>query len=271
MGKFDGVLLASDYDDTLYGTTLTVTPKTKEAIAYFQSEGGKFTIATGRAYPTFTPQIGREHLILNAPVVLSNGAAVFDYEAGKYLRQTHLRPEAREDMQELSDLFPALGLEFYHNEDIFILRPNRFTDSHMKRVEVPWKEIERADQVETPYVKLIIEAPHEDLLQAQAHVLAKWPEHYEAIFSNVHLLEITLKGATKGGMVAWLAEYLHILPQNLYCVGDSPNDLSMLKVSAVPYAPANCTQDLKDFGAVILPDRDNDPIAALIEDLDKRY
>ena len=37
--------------------------------------GGYFSIATGRAHRTFTPQIEKEGLVFNAPVVLSNGAA----------------------------------------------------------------------------------------------------------------------------------------------------------------------------------------------------
>ena len=46
MGKFDGVLLVSDFDDTLYGTDLTVSRENVEAIAYFTAEGGRFTVAT---------------------------------------------------------------------------------------------------------------------------------------------------------------------------------------------------------------------------------
>ena len=49
MGKFDGVLLVSDYDDTLYDHNLTVNDRNHRAIEYFLEQGGRFTIATGRA------------------------------------------------------------------------------------------------------------------------------------------------------------------------------------------------------------------------------
>ena len=55
MGKFDGVLLVSDFDDTLYGLDLRVCPRNIEALNYFIAQGGRFTVATGRAHTTFAP------------------------------------------------------------------------------------------------------------------------------------------------------------------------------------------------------------------------
>ena len=55
MGKFDGVLFFSDYDDTLYNSRRTVSPENHAAIRYFMEEGGRFSVATGRAHRTFTP------------------------------------------------------------------------------------------------------------------------------------------------------------------------------------------------------------------------
>ena len=55
MGKFDGVLLVSDFDDTLYGANRRIPPRNLEALHYFVSQGGRFTVATGRAHRTFAP------------------------------------------------------------------------------------------------------------------------------------------------------------------------------------------------------------------------
>ena len=62
MGKFTGLLLASDYDNTLTYTEEAlrlcqpmppVPDANQEAIRYFMSEGGIFSVATGRAKPAF--------------------------------------------------------------------------------------------------------------------------------------------------------------------------------------------------------------------------
>ncbi len=85
------------------------------------------------------------------------------------------------------------------------------------------------------------------------------------------MLELTGKGTTKGGMVLTLAKRLGIRRENIYCVGDNQNDLPMLAVSNLPYAPGDCAQEVKDWGARLLPPSEEGSIAALIEDLDKRY
>ena len=46
MGKFDGVLLVSDYDDTFLATNHKVPQRNYRALEYFQREGGLFRVET---------------------------------------------------------------------------------------------------------------------------------------------------------------------------------------------------------------------------------
>ena len=109
------------------------------------------------------------------------------------------------------------------------------------------------------------------LQQIQAELLATWGDLYEVTFSNPVLLEVTAKGANKGTSVQRLAQHLGVQGENLYCVGNGLNDLPMLEVAAVPFAPADCYAELKDWGAVILPPSSEHCIASLIEHLEARY
>ena len=94
---------------------------------------------------------------------------------------------------------------------------------------------------------------------------------YEAIFSNPYYLEITKKGSTKGGMVDHLVSLLGIDPGKVYCVGDNQNDIPMLSVSAIPFAPANCAQEVKDWGATVIRSCQEDCVAQIVSILDMRY
>ena len=77
MGKFEKVLIASDFDGTLKNDDGIITDDVRSAIAYFISEGGYFTVCTGRTYQGF-------HLYdpsyINAPVLLTNGSMAYEYE-----------------------------------------------------------------------------------------------------------------------------------------------------------------------------------------------
>lgn len=114
MGKFSGVLLASDFDDTLVPTSalraqgLSVqgtSPENCAALTYFTENGGRFTISTGRSAATFAPYAAQ--LPLNAPAVVSGGGALYDYSTGRYCMMTHLPPCAAADLSVLAERFPA--------------------------------------------------------------------------------------------------------------------------------------------------------------------
>ncbi len=48
--KFDGYVIYSDLDGTLLNNNKEVSDENKEFINYFIENGGKFSIATGRAF-----------------------------------------------------------------------------------------------------------------------------------------------------------------------------------------------------------------------------
>lgn len=270
MGKFDGVLFFTDYDDTLYNSHLTVSQENKAAIRYFMDHGGRFSIATGRAHRTFTPQIQREGLAFNAPVVLSNGAAIYDYAADRYLVRTQLDEHAPARMDALCRNFPDLAFEAYHGDEIYVHNPNAVTMKHLERVAVPYTVCPIA-QMPTPWNKVIIEQDEPMLRQVRDHILQHWDGLCEAIFSNRYLLEVTQKGSNKGAMVAQVARLLHIPPERVYCIGDNQNDLPMLALSAIPFAPANCAPQVRDWGARILGHCDDHAVAQAIALLDELY
>lgn len=268
MGKFDRVLLASDFDDTLYNSRLEVSAENVAAIEYFIREGGYFTVATGRAHRTFSPYV---HLApINAPVILSNGALLYDYSTDQVVCELPLPPQAAEDLAVLSAEMPSIGMETYHGDDVYIHHPNAFTDRHVKRVGTTWTPCDLAD-MPTPWSKAVIQDEYVTLLEAQKFLLDRWGDRYEVIFSSNALLEITARGATKGGMVARLAERLGISRQHVYCAGDEANDLSMLTWAAEGFAPANCVPAVRACGATIVADADHDTLADIVSRLDKMY
>ena len=270
MGKFSGVLFYTDYDDTLYNSSHTVSPENRAAIRYFMERGGRFSVATGRAHRTFTPQIAKEELELNAPVVLSNGAMLYDYQADRCLAESHLDGDAPERLAQLCREFPDLGFEAYHGEDIYVHNPNAVTREHLSRVGGA-QILAPIGEMPTPWSKVILQQDQLYLEEVQAHLLSLWGDQCEAIFSNRYLLEVTAKGCNKGAMVEKVAGLLYVRRENLYCIGDNENDIPMLALAAIPFAPANCAREVRDWGARLLGSCDEHAVAQAIEILDGVY
>ena len=184
MGKFDGVLLYTDYDDTLYNHHRTVSEENHRAIRYFMAEGGRFSIATGRAKRTFAPQIAKEHLEFNAPVVVGNGAGIYDFHADRYVLRTQLGQDAPRHMDQLCSCYPGLSFEAYHGDDIYVHHPNPVTLRHLERVGVPYREC-AMEEMPTPWTKAIFQQQHDVLLRVQRPLRPFHPLHHQKEIQHI--------------------------------------------------------------------------------------
>lgn len=281
MGKFTGLLLASDYDNTLTYTEEAlrlcqpmppVPDANQEAIRYFMSEGGIFSVATGRAKPAFE-RVAAD-VPMNGPTILFNGAAIYDFPAGKYLCEAFLPDEAKDCIQQVIGALPFSAVELYHdNNDIHALQPNDVTRRHLHITHSPTVFVDSMTEVPSPISKALFSTEPEnqpallDFLRAQP-----WYDRYEIVASSSSLVELTAKGANKGGMVRRLAELLGIRQENVACVGDHANDISMLNWAGMAFAPANALPQVLALPQVYrLPDCRDNAIAALIQVLDEKY
>ena len=280
MGKFDGVLLASDFDNTLLytedslraGAPVPPLPeRNREALEYFMTHGGRFAIATGRALPAFLRHAG--DVPMNAPGVVCNGAAIYDFEKGEYLDAALLDDQARQRGQAVLDRFPGVAVEAYHIDNIIhVVHPNSISRQHEHMTHVSLTEAPSLPEVPLPLGKLLFEADHETLENVLSFLTAQgWAEDYELIFSVSHLLEMTIKGASKGGMIRRLAARLGISMDHVYCAGDEANDLSMLRAANQGFAPANASAAVRESGVTVVCDAREGAIADIVEILDRKY
>lgn len=281
MGKFTGLLLASDYDNTLTYTEEAlrlcrpmppVSDANQAAIRYFMAEGGIFSVATGRAKPAF--EAVADGVPMNGPTILFNGAAIYDFSAGKYLCEAFLPETARGHIAQTIRDLPFAAVELYHdNNDIHALQPNDVTRRHLHVTHSPTVIVDSMEQVPSPISKALFSTEPEDQAALMAYLRAQsWFGSYEIVSSSASLVELTAKGANKGGMVRRLAELLHIPQANVACVGDHANDISMLTWAGMAFAPANALPEVRALPCVrTLPDCRESAIAALIALLDEKY
>ena len=281
MGKFDGLLLVSDFDNTLVYTEEAlrlcvdmppVSDVNRAAVEHFMAEGGIFSIATGRAKPAFETVV--DGIPMNGPTVLFNGAAIYDFRQRRYLVTAFLPDTVRKHITQVVTALPEVAAELYHDDNtIHALNANDVTRRHMHVTHSPSIEVDSIEQVPSPISKTLFSTEEEHLDTLLAYLKAQpWYDDYEVVPSAVTLVELTAKGANKGGMVQRMAALLGIQQENVLCVGDHANDISMLTWAGEGYAPANAIPLVLDTpGVRRLPDCRDDAIAALIDSLDKRY
>ena len=280
MGRCDGVLLASDFDNTLIYTedalrsdepVPPLSRENREALEWFMAEGGRFAIATGRALAALVKYV--DQVPMNAPGVVCNGAALYDFARGEYLEMAMLDGDVRERGQAVLEKFPSAAVEAYHIDNVIhAVHPNAITRQHEHLTKVAVEERPSLPEVPLPLGKLLFEDDHAVLEEIKRFLTEQgWSGDYELIFFGQNLLELTARGANKGGMVRRLAARLGISPEHVYCVGDEANDIPMLTAAAEGFAPANCVSLVRDCGATIVADARESALADVVRRLAEKY
>ena len=255
MGKFTGWLLVADFDDTLRpeGEHGAVPEENRRAAEEFMAEGGLFTIATGRDPRSFLHI--RPHLTLNAPAILSNGAVIFDGETMESVYESFLPFSCRGDLRQVLEAFPALGMEIHRGADVCVCRRSEGVEVHLRQMGAEFREAEM-ERVMFPWTKVVLAGEtlaHRE--SALAHTVTDWirerfPGKYEAEPSG-SLVDVVAAGSDKGTGVRRLAELLDIAPEKVACVGDSWNDLPMLRAAGRAFAPADALGEIRSEPGVV--------------------
>lgn len=276
MGSFDGVLLVSDFDNTLLytdaalqgeGACPPMSTRNVENIRRFMAEGGRFAVATGRAMGAYLPYDAM--VPTNAPAIVDNGGAIYDYEAARYLLSSTLSGQVLTHLEAILGRWPGVALELYHPEGpLQVFQPTQWNLRHAQLTGLRYHEVADIgpETVPLPLSKVLLVAEQETL-QAICDFAAQadWGAQYELIFSSDHLLEMTARGANKGAMVLRLKELLGC--HTLLCAGDHKNDLPMLRVADRAFCPANAVPEVLESGCQVVCHALEGAVGEIIEGL----
>ena len=266
MGIFDGILICTDLDGTLYKNDKSVSTENLRAIEFFKEQGGYFTFITGRM-----PYYAGKALGLiqpNAPFGCINGGGLYDHVKKDYVWSTELDREAFTLVEHIEKLFPEVGIQASSLYHTFFYRFNDAMVNFRARAELPDLRSHYRDITE-PIGKVFFATFSEEEIRAierelRAHPLA---DKFEFIRSERSLFEILPKGVDKGLSITKLAEYLKIDIKKTIAVGDYNNDVPMLKAAGLGVAVSNACREALDAADLVTVSNEEDAIARIIYDL----
>lgn len=268
MKKFEGILLCTDLDGTLYSSDKSVSQKNLDAIEYFKSEGGLFTFITGRV-PLISKDICRITKP-NAPFGCSNGGAIYDHVRDQYLWYLTLDRDAMELVRAVDEQLPEIGIQLNTEQNIYFCKNNSATARFRAITGIPDIYADYM-QNEEPLLKVLFADSDPKNIERLACLLDSLPgaEKYDFIRSEATLYEIMPKGASKGGALLKLCELLSIDPRRTVAVGDYYNDISMIRAAGAGFAVANAVDEAKRVADHITVSNNEGAIGDIIERLDR--
>ncbi len=203
-----------------------------------------------------------------APAILSNGSAIYDFDADRMLRQTFLPRESAAHLAELAEAFPALGFEAYHGEDIYVHNPNRVTRAH-------WPGGGGACRVPQRRYAAALDQGDPAAGARTAFVGAGLSARTVGRPVRDHFLQPPASGAGRQGQHQGRRRAVGGRPSRVgastFIAWGQSERSSHAGLSAVPFAPSNCAAEVRDWGAVVVGSCDEQCVAQIIDILDARY
>ena len=232
--NFSEILFVSDYDNTLTGEGHLVPQGNIDAVRAFTEAGGAFTIGSGRGKREWRESF--ESVPFNAPLILGNGAVIYDSAADQVLRASFIEEEVQKKFIHMFDQLPEDCLTLIETVDQVYV-PDEIYD-RLAKTPIPFGDQQHPPLLEIPVpwtkvtlVSVAMRPETADLIQQ-----ALEQNGISGIRSLPIMYEIAPENADKGRTARKLLEMMG--RKTLVAIGDAPNDLAMLAAADIAFVPA---------------------------------
>jgi len=254
-------LIAIDLDDTLLHDDLTISLRAKEDIRKVIAKGITVTLATGRMFAAALPY-ARE-LELNVPLITCQGAMVKRVDGELIYHKTI----PLELAQGVADYVRSqdVHLNVYVNDELFMEQDSPEGRNYVTITRVYPNYVQSFDKLWADPTKLAVLAEDERVKRLAVELEQRFGKSLNITRTLPGILEITHKKATKGNAVKALAQSLGFGLENVMAIGDSPNDLEMVRDAGFGVAMENSIPVLKENADYITLSNNDDGVAEVLE------
>ena len=266
-------LIAIDMDGTLLSNRHEIPEYNKEMIKRATKAGVKIAITTGRLFASarkYSELIGVE-----TPIIASNGAYIREKDREEIIYESKL---TRKQFDEILSVIKKYDFTVYMNTSDTVISEGIVPDDHAYKLvnnelDDAWKIkfVEKTsfeevyDQFSNDILKFICIEEREtrdELMKAKAE-LAQF-EDLEVVSSWDNNFEVMAQGTSKGKAVEKLAQVLGIKREEVICIGDSENDLSMVQYGGLGVAMGNAIDIVKENADYITDTNTNAGVGKMI-------
>jgi Cof subfamily protein (haloacid dehalogenase superfamily) len=223
-------LIALDLDGTLLDDDLRVSKRTIEAIKELVCRGINVTFVSGRTYRA--AEYIREHVLLDIPVVAYNGGKVVIPSKDEVYSEKIPVAEAMKIIRygEEKNLYVKVYIDdiLYVKEDDEASKA--FSISNSIEYRVVGKLSENIDKDINMIVMYYDETIHGDIAEDLKDI------NVTITMSTINSIDVIPKGISKDKGLKLVADHLNIKRDEILAVGNSMNDLEMLKYAGIGIA-----------------------------------
>lgn len=259
-------------DGTLLNDKKTISERNLKAISLASEKGVRIAVCTGRIF--ISADFFSEFLKVKSPVIASNGAYIREKDRDEVVYKATLGVEKCKKLLAVFrkyDIYP----HYYTSDTVFtekLVYSSSFYEEVNKTLprdkQVKIVLVEDWNEVFQKYEREIFKGigVDDDVEKIQkAKTTLRDMADFEVVSSRFDNFEVMNKGVSKGSAVKILADYYGISSEQVICIGDSENDLSMIKFAGLGVAMANADENIKHAAEYITDSNNCDGVAKAIE------
>lgn len=239
-------LIAIDVDDTILDTGQPIPQKNLNALRRLDEAGVHVVLCSGRPTPNM---VRTAQLVFDSQrphyVITYNGAIVREVGTDTEISR---RGVGADVAREIVDYARRHGLmaQYYHEDEFFVETEDPRADTYSEASGLPHRAVGPLEEFmdeESP--KILLQGPSDELPRHLETLRERSRGRWNTTISKPTYLEILNPAVDKGRAMLEVAEYLGVPQSELVAVGDSINDMEMLRDAAVGVAVANARPEVK--------------------------
>jgi len=262
-------LIAIDLDGTLVGPSLAIDDCNRTAIDRAMAAGSTVVLASGRMFAATRPFA--TELRLRGPMIVLNGAAIYDAASGARLYAVPMQPAMA--LTAYDELKRAhFHLQLYYGDRLYLdelddRARHYLALSHVEPVMVPDLRplLDGSPPGDIGPMKVLgVDSPAK-VLEYIPKVAAVVGDAALVFRSQPNFLEVTDPSATKGHALGWLARSMGLEIGDLAAIGDSDNDVPMMQAAGHSFAVDNATPAARAAAQRVVASQDRCGVAEALE------
>ena len=210
-----------------------------------------------------------ESLPLDLPVILYNGAMLYDPIGKRPLWTAEIPPEAHIAAEKAAKRFSAsAGMEVLTPEGLYAVRVTPMIEEHLGGLQkVLYRKASFAELGQKRWLKVMIALPEEEMDALRAFLEGLNVPGVRFVRSERYYFEMLPAMASKGAALTALCARCGISLAHTVAIGDCDNDLEMLEAAGAGYAVANAYPSVRAKAGRTTCSNEEGAVAAVIAEL----
>ncbi|MCI9598312.1 MAG: HAD family phosphatase [Firmicutes bacterium] len=264
-------LIALDLDGTTLNDDRVISQANRQALEAAVDKGTNVVIATGRAFSALPEDVFQVKGIQY--VLTSNGAVITDLRTNQVIYENCIAPEAVEKAVALLRQHDFM-IEAFTGGGAYI---EKAVYDHIRETRLSFRHVDYVLTTRQP-----IDGLYDFILEHKEHieninvnfedqsdralmreVLGKL-ENTTLTTSFDHNLEIGGSTTSKAGALKELGRILSVSSEEMMAIGDSPNDMAMMRLAGMPVAVGNAKEEVKAIAKYVTASNHEDGVAQAV-------